>query len=154
MAGWHDAKPRGAERVKRKWVALLMLAFTAPSPAFAAIPVASAIVLGMHESEHGHSLLVVGDDDHRHLVLTHDEASDPGEQGDQGEALSHADHVVELAWDGVASAASRRDAPDFPAAIGPALTFAAAPAPASAPRRYTAVLAPPFDPVRTVVLRL
>lgn len=131
-----------------------MLAFTAPSPAFAAIPIASAIVLGMHESEHGHSVSVVGDDSHRHLVLTHDEKSDPGEHGHPGEALSHGDHVVELAWDGVASAASRRSAPDLPAAIGPSLAFRAVPAPRSAPRRYAEVRAPGFDPVRTVVLRL
>ncbi len=151
MAGWRHAKLRGAERVKRKWVALLMLALAAPSPAFAAIPIATAIIFELHASEHRHSVSVVGDDSHRHLVLTHDEKSDPGEHG---EALSHADHVVELAWDGVASAASRRDAPDPPAAIGPELAFSAAPAPTSSPRRYAEIPAPPFDPVRTVVLRL
>jgi hypothetical protein len=151
VAGWHHAKPRGAELVKRRWVALLLLAFTTPSPAFAAIPIASAIALGLHEGEHVHSLLVIGEDSHRHLVLVHD---DECQFSEEREALSHPDHVVELGCSGVASAASRRAAPDLPAAIDPSLAFRLAPAPMSAPRRYTEVPAPPFDPVRTVVLRL
>lgn len=137
--------------MKRRWVALLLLAFTAPSPAFAAIPIASAIVLGLHEGEHGHSLLVVGDDSHRHLVLAHD---DECQFSEEREAFSHPDHVVELAWEGVGSAASRRATPELSAAIAPSPAFRAAPAPASAPRRHAEVRALGFDPVRTVVLRL
>jgi hypothetical protein len=149
----------GREIVKRTWVAFLMLASAAVSPALGAGPLASTILLALHAGDHEHSASLVGDGRHQHLVLSHAESGGlanvaelPGEAEHQ--SAGSGDHVLEIAADHTASASARRPTLSHAPGISPPLPFASIPALRRPSPPTVQVRAPSFAPQRTIVLRL
>jgi hypothetical protein len=141
----------------RKLAALLMLASTATQPAAGSALLASTLTLWFHEEPHAHSVSVVAEEGHLHLVLSHDEGAD----GDHGGAPKHdapscaaRDHVFHMTDADAASATPRRVAldPARPIALAALLPSASPPpwASHSSPEPH----ARSSDLLRTAVLRL
>jgi hypothetical protein len=136
---------------------LLMLACAVERPVAGSGLLAAAWTLALHG--HAHSLSVVAEEGHLHLVLAHDETAGHGHGGvphrdDRTTSFSEGDHVFHLSGDDAASTAPRRAAPDPspPLAAMAALHFDTAPVwlcrPSPEPRARAS------DHLKTVVLRL
>lgn len=140
----------------RKLGALLMLACAAVQPAAASAPLASALALALHRGDHAHSVAVVPEDGHLHIVLSHGQGD-----GHQDEGVSHsghaltsysADHVFHLAE--ADSATIRRAALDPAPPLAMAAALPLRPAPLVVVRPRPEPRARGADPLSTVVLRL
>ena len=141
----------------RKLGVLLMLACACASPATGSALLARALMVGLHESPHRHSVSVVAEEGHLHLVFSHDARSEhdhaplpPGES--MRTSFSGGDHVFHLA---VADTASSRRSP-LDSLPPPVLLVALRP-PLDAPDVLPPspeTLARGADQLRTVVLRL
>lgn len=143
----------------RKLVVPLVLACAGTQVAPGAALRASALTLGLHESDHAHSVSLVAEEGHLHLVLSHDErgGQDPGgarHHGDPATSTSERDHVFKLTDDDAANTRPRR------ASFAPALAIATAVGVLRAPTPLWIVRSSPeprarsSDFLRTVVLRL
>lgn len=120
---------------------------------------ASALTVGLHASGHAHSVALVAEEGHLHLVLSHDERGDQDQggarhQSDRATSTSERDHVFELTADDAANTRLRRASYD-PA---PAIAMAVEVLPAHTPRWVLHHSLEPrtrsSDSLRTVVLRL
>lgn len=120
---------------------------------------ASLLTLGLHDSDHAHSVSLVADEGHVHLVLSHEEqgthhSRNTSHHGDPATTASERDHVFHLTDDDAASTTRHR--PGFEPA--PLLAAPVAVFPASTPswllRASSEPRARSSDLLRTVVLRL
>jgi hypothetical protein len=141
----------------RKLTVLLALACAGTQIAAGSALLMSTLALGFHASDHRHSVSLVADEGHLHLVLSHDErgGQDPGgawHHGDPTTSVSKGDHVVHLEDNDGVNTIRRADLA-VPAAA-PAVAMLPALSPRSVPHRSPEPRARSSDLLRTVVLRL
>jgi len=140
----------------RKLAALVMLVSAVTQPAAGSALLASAAVLGLHRSSHAHSVSVVAEEGHLHLVLSHDDRA----RGDHdhapspsGPSFAEPDHVFHMTGDDAASATSRRVALDPTPPLAIAVVLPSTPALAWSSRPSPETRARSSDLLRSVVLR-
>ncbi len=148
-----------APRPRGKWIASLVLASMVVSPTLAPLAFAAVVVLGAYSHGHEHTMSLIGEDGHLHLVLSH-----PGEGDDHrhptpqrshhGEYASGGDHVFDLA-EAMASASPRpRTAPDDGFALLPSAVPISEPVLERVVQRRAAAPRLRAQLLRSVVLRL
>lgn len=143
----------------RKLVLPLVLACAGAQVAPGGALLASALTLGLHASDHAHSVALVPDEGSLQVVLSHDERDRqiPGaawHPGDPGTSASGGDHVLQLTdVDDAATGPRRASLPPAPA-VAAAVAAPPAPTPMWVPRPSPQPRARSSDSLRTVVLRL
>jgi hypothetical protein len=120
---------------------------------------ASALTLGLHASEHAHSVSLSADEGHVHLVLSHDQAgteilADTHHRGDRALSTSGRDHVLHVSDDGAATAGPRRAGVAPAPPVATSLAVLAAPSSLWVRSLLLEPCARSSDRLRTVVLQL
>ena len=143
----------------RKLAVLLMLACAGAQPALGETLIASALALGIHASDHAHSVALRSDGSHLAIVLSHGEHAAPDQrraaQGPEHLAgVSERDHVVHFTASETANANPRRALLDAAPVLASTLALATPAAPAWAPAHSHEPRARGVDHLRTIVLRL
>lgn len=141
----------------RKVVVALACAAAQVAPGAALL--SSALTLGLHASDHAHSVSLVADGGHVQLVLSHEERGHrDGAAGrhhdEQASSISETDHVFRLTDDGAASTATRRAGVAPAPAVATAVPVLPAPSPQWVLRASLEPRARSSDSLGTVVLRL
>ena len=141
----------------RRLAALLTLVCAATQPAAGSALLASALTLGLHGSPHAHSVSIVAEEGHLHLVLSHDE----GAHRDRGRALNHygpsfaeSDHVFHMTGEDAAGVSPRRAALDQTPPLSMVVALPSAPMPTWDGRPSPELRVRSSDLLRTVALRL
>jgi len=141
----------------RKLVVPLALAWIGAQSAPGSALLASALTFGLEANGHAHSVSLVADEGHLHLVLSHDRRGgrDQGaaHDGDLAISTTQGEHVLHLTGDDAASSPSRR-AGVAPAPAARTLAVLTGPAPRWVLRPSTQPRARGSESLRTVFLRL
>jgi hypothetical protein len=141
----------------RKLVVPLVLAWIGAQSAPGSALLASALTFGLEANGHAHSVSLVADEGHLHLVLSHDPRGgrEQGAEHDGDLAISTAEgeHVLHLTGDDPASSPSRR-AGFAPAPAATTLAVVTGPAPRWLLRPSPQPRARGSESLRTVFLRL
>ncbi len=143
----------------RKLVLLVVLACAWAQVAPGGMLLASSLALGLHASDHAHSVALVADAGHLHLVLSHDEqtrqdAGGASHHGDRATSAPERDHVVHLTAGDDAATATRRAGLAPAPAVATAVAVLPAPTPMWVLRPSPQPRARSSDSLRTIVLRL
>ena len=148
--------------MKSSWMRSLaapVLAACAAAVTSGSAPLVSVLTLGLHKGDHVHSVRLVAEEGHLHLILSHDEGADrdpqgAGHHGVPATSTSESDHVFHLTSDDAANTSLRRAG--FTPAPAAAAVVAVLPAPTLRcllhPSREP--LARSSDSPRSIVLRL
>jgi len=141
----------------RKLVVPLALAWIGAQSAPGSALLASALTFGLQANGHAHSVSLVADEGHLHLVLSHDRRGgrDQGaaHDGDLAISTTQGEHVLHLTGDDSASSPSRR-AGVAPAPAATTLAVLTGPAPRWVLRPSPQPRARGSESLRTVFLRL
>jgi hypothetical protein len=137
----------------------LLLGCAIAQPALGSSLLASALALGIHGSDHGHSVALRSDGHHLDVVVSHREhaAHDAGEvpqNHDHSAGVAEGDHVVHIAAGDVANTRVRRALLDASPALAISPALPAAVARGLAHFRSFEPRARGVDHLRTIVLRL
>lgn len=143
----------------RKLVLPLVLACAGAQVAPGGALLASALTLGLHASDHAHSVALVADAGHLHLFLSHDErgrqdAGGASHPDDRATSAPERDHVVHLEDGESATPAARRAAPAPAPPVATVVAVLPVPTPMWVPLPSPQPRARSSDSLRTIVLRI